>query len=383
VAPGLYLHVPFCTHVCGYCDFNAHAGMSDLMPAYAEALRRDLDRVAAAGPGPVAPPHVEVAADWPAFGSIFVGGGTPTLLPAADLAAVLRHARDVLPFSDDVEVTTEANPESVTAEGLGRLVEAGLTRVSIGAQSSSARVLGFLDRRHNPESVPLAVAAARSAGVAVVNLDLIYGAPAETRADWETTLVDSIAVDPDHVSAYALTLEANTTYAARVRAGEQAAPDEDVAGERMAAAAARLGEAGFERYEISNWARPGARCRHNANYWAGGDYLGVGAGAHGHWNGRRWWALRPPRRWVDVVLAGGDPTSGQEVVDEAGRRAERLLLGLRRAEGVARADVEPVDDAQAAVLVRGGLLADDGRRLVLTAAGRPLANAVTLRLLPS
>jgi putative oxygen-independent coproporphyrinogen III oxidase len=380
--PGLYLHVPFCAHVCGYCDFNTYAGMDDAIPAYVAALRADLVRVAEAGPAAVAPPDADVAPDWPAFGSIFVGGGTPTLLDPADLAGVLALARDVLPFADDAEVTTEANPEDVTAEGMAALVGAGLTRVSIGAQSWSTRVLDFLDRRHDPEAPARAVDAARRAGVAVVNLDLIYGAPAETEADWAASIATAVDAGTDHLSAYALTMEPNTTYASRVRRGEQAPPDDDVAAERMAAADALLAGAGFDRYEISNWARPGARCRHNENYWAGGDYLGVGAGAHGHWQGRRAWSHRGVHRYVEAASAGQTTTSGEEVLDARDRAAERLLLGLRMLAGVPRADVAPLDEGAVGRMVAAGLLDDDGDRLALTAAGRPLANAVTVELLP-
>ncbi len=381
-APGLYLHIPFCTHVCGYCDFNTYAGLEDQIPRYVQALRDDLVRVARAGPAAVAPADAEVAGEWPPFGSIFVGGGTPTLLPPDDLAGVLELAREVLPFVADPEVTTEANPEDITVEGVARLVAGGLSRVSIGSQSTSTRVLDFLDRRHDPEAPARAVAAARAAGVDIVNLDLIYGAPAEGEQDWVASLDAAVEAGTDHISAYALTMEPNTVYASRVRAGEQPPPDDDVAAERMAVAQERLRAAGLVRYEISNWARPGAQCRHNVNYWSGGDYLGVGAGAHGHWQGRRWWSYRAVGRYVEAALRGS-ATSGEEVLEPAQQRAERLLLGLRMVDGVPRDDVEPIDEPAAERLVAGGLLADDGLRLALTAAGRPLANAITVELLPA
>lgn len=380
--PGLYLHVPFCAHVCGYCDFNTYAGLDDLMPRYTEALQADLARVAAAGPRAVAPADAEdVGVQWPTFGSVFVGGGTPTLLPPELLAGVLRRVGEVLPLAPDAEVTSEANPEGLTADGLGRLVHAGLTRLSLGAQSFSGPVLAFLDRGHDAQVALDAVVAARAAGVAQVGLDLIYGAPAETDWDWERSLEVACEAAVDHVSCYALTLERNTTYAAQVRRGERAAPDDEVAATRMGIAEARLGTAGLERYETSNWARPGARCRHNLTYWRGGDYLGVGAGAHGHWRGRRWWSARAPARYADLALAGRATTSGEEIVDPAGRRAERLMLGLRLTEGVPRAAVEPIDEEVAATLVRQGLLSDEAGRLRLTPSARPIADGITLRLL--
>lgn len=379
---GLYLHVPFCARRCDYCDFNTYAGKEDLIPRYVAALRADLVAVAAAGPRAVAPAGAEVAGEWPMFDSVFVGGGTPTLLEPDDLAGILRLAGEVLPLTPDAEITTEANPETVTADGLSVLVEAGLNRISMGAQSFSATVLADLGRWHEPDRPLAAVAAAREAGVAQVNLDLIYGAPAETDADWSASLDTALVAGTDHVSAYALTVEPNTEYAARIRRGTALAPDDDVQAERMAVADARLTAGGLQRYELSNWARPGAQCRHNLTYWREGCWLGVGAGAHGSWAGRRWWSLRAPARYADAALAGASTTSGHEVLTSSQRRTERVLLGLRTAAGVARADAEPVDEAAAAALVRAGLLVDDGERLRLAPAGWAVANAVTLRLLP-
>jgi oxygen-independent coproporphyrinogen-3 oxidase len=368
-------------HRCHYCDFNTYAGLDALIPRYIAALRADLVAVAAAGPRAVAPAGVGVEQDWPWFTSIFVGGGTPTLLAAADLAGILHLSREVLPIAADAEVTVEANPETVTVGGMAELVAAGVNRVSMGAQSFVPHVLAFLGRRHDRECPLRAVAEARAAGVERISLDLIYGSPAETDADWAASLDTAVAADANHLSAYALTLEPNTEYAAQVRAGAKPPPDDDVAAERMALADARLGAAGFTRYEISNWARPGQECRHNLTYWRGGNYLGIGAGAHGHWDGRRWCSLRAPARYADRALAGASTTAGQELLDDDTRREERLFLGLRLSEGVPRAAVEPIAEAQAAALTRAGLLADDADRLRLSPTGRPVANAITLRLL--
>ena len=381
---GLYLHVPFCAQRCHYCDFNTYAGLDDLIPRYVAALRADLQAVAAAGPLAVAPPGDTQPNTWPTFTSVFVGGGTPTLLPAADLAGVLTLARQVLPLAPDAEVTVEANPETVTADGLAALVAAGLDRVSMGAQSFAPHVLDALGRWHDPQRPLRAVADARAAGVRRVSLDLIYGTPGERPQDWEDSLRTAVDAGVDHVSAYALTVEANTEYAARVRRGTQLAPDEDVQADRMAVAADRLGAAGFQRYEVSNWARPGAACRHNLTYWRGGDWLGIGAGAHGHWRGRRWWSMRAPARYADEALAGRTTTAGEEVLDAATRRAERLLLGLRTVEGVATAEVAPIDPGAVSALTRAELLdAADGDRgwLRLTDRGLPLAGGIAVRLL--
>lgn len=382
--PGVYVHVPFCRHRCDYCDFAVQTGADDrAMSGYVAALRAELERLAAAGPAAVAPPGAAAGREWPTFGSVFVGGGTPTQLPAAALGGVLEHVRDVLPVDARAEVTVEANPEDVDASSLAPLVDAGLTRLSIGGQSFAPHVLDFLTRRHGAGASRRAVASARAAGVPTVNLDLIYGAPGETPADWAATLDEAVATGVDHVSAYALTLEANTPYAADVRRGTKPAPDDDVAADRMAEAEARLAAAGLARYEISNWARRGAECRHNLVYWRGGDWLGVGASAHGHWQGRRWWNVRPTGRYVSAVLGGRPARAGEETLTPSQRRAERLMLGLRLAEGVDLDEVAPVDEGAAAALVDAGLLRDEPERLVLTPAGRPLADRVVVSLLPS
>jgi putative oxygen-independent coproporphyrinogen III oxidase len=353
------------------------------------ALRAELTRVAATGPAGVGPSQSGGAAGggwsggggWPVFGSVFVGGGTPTQLHPAALAGVLRHVREVLPVARDAEVTVEANPEDVDVSSLTPLVEAGLTRLSLGVQSFAPHVLAFLGRGHDPDTALAAVAAAREAGVAQVGIDLIYGAPDETDEDWAATLDTAVAAGPEHLSAYALTVEANTPYASAIARGATAAPDEDLQADRMAAAGERLDAAGLRRYEISNWARPGAESRHNLVYWRGGDWLAVGAGAHGHWQGRRWWNTRPTARYVTAVTGGASAVAGEETLGDAARRTERLLMGLRLVEGVPRSAVEPVDDGEVARLAAAGLLADRDGRLALTAAGRPVAQAVILRLL--
>jgi oxygen-independent coproporphyrinogen-3 oxidase len=365
----VYVHVPFCRHRCGYCAFAVHVGAdSSLRRRYVEAVIAEVAAVAG------------TRAEWPGFGSVFVGGGTPTQLEAQELAKLLQAVQGSLPVAADAEVTVEANPEDVDERYLATLVGAGLTRLSLGAQSAAAHVLAFLDRRHAPGAVPRAVEAARAAGVASVSVDLIYGAPAESEADWRASLEAAVALGLDHVSCYALTLEPNTPYARDVRAGRKDAPDDDVAAGGMATAAEVLGAAGFHRYEVSNWARPGHESRHNLVYWAQGDYLAFGAAAHGHWDGRRWWNVRPTERYVERALAGASPIGGEEVLDARQRADERVLLGLRTAQGLAR-PAEGVDAAAVAELTRAGLVAGDRERIRLTSAGMALGDAVTLRLL--
>lgn len=385
--PGVYLHVPFCRHRCGYCDFavtTAHD--ADQRAAYVSALTSRLRDVAVRGPAAVAPARAPsgeraVPGDWPTFGSVFVGGGTPSQLSAPQLAALLDAVRAALPVAADAEISIEANPEDVDRGLAAALARAGVSRVSLGVQSFDAGVLDFLDRLHDPAAVPAAVEALRGAGIRNLNVDLIYGTPGETQASWHATIDAALALEPDHVSGYALTLSPGTPYWREVTLGRRAAPDDDIAAERMAALADRLGEAGFERYEVSNWARPGARCRHNLATWRGGSYVGVGAGAHGHWAGRRWWELRTTATWLRHVSQGGEPLGGAEEPSPQQRRTERLTAGLRLVEGVDRDAVEPIDEDAAARLSAAGVLVDDGARLRLRPEDLALADGVTVELM--
>jgi oxygen-independent coproporphyrinogen-3 oxidase len=373
-AAGLYVHVPFCRHRCGYCDFAVTTAHDpEQRAAYVDAVRRRLADLAAGG--------LAAMADTPGFGSVFVGGGTPSRLTGEQLAALLDAVRAAVPVAGDAEVSVEANPEDVDASLAQALAGAGVTRVSLGVQSFDGDVLALLDRRHDPEDVPGAVAALRGAGIEQVNVDLIYGTPGETEASWRHTMAAALGLQPDHVSGYALTLSPGTPYWRAVTLGQQPAPDDDVAAERMDALAQQLAAAGYERYEVSNWARPGARCRHNLATWRGGDYLGVGPGAHSHWQGRRWWEWRAAPTWTARVTAGGDPVGGAQVLSAAERRTERLAAGLRLVEGVARHAVEPIDERAAKRLVAAGVLADDGQRLRVPPACLAVADGVAAELL--
>lgn len=380
---GVYVHVPFCAHHCDYCDFAVTIGAdAAARRRYVRALHTELERVAAAGPRALAPPGADVGADWPVLGSVFVGGGTPTLLDPADLAGVLTHVRSALPLAPDAEVTVEANPESVDAAGLGVLVAAGLDRLSVGAQSFAGPVLATLGRRHRVPAVAAALAAAREAGVPRVSLDLVYGTPGERDADWRASLEAAVGPGVGHVSCYALTVETNTPFGARVRRGELPDVDEDVQAGRMGIADQVLAAAGLRRYEVSNWALPGQESVHNRTYWRGGDWVALGASAHGHWAGRRWWNVRPTGRYVEEVEAGRAPLGGAEVPDADQRRAERLLTGLRTVEGAPRGAVGQLDDAALRSFVGAGLLVEDPERVRATGAGLALADAMTVRLLP-
>jgi oxygen-independent coproporphyrinogen-3 oxidase len=398
---GVYLHIPFCLRRCHYCDFNTYADRGSLIPRYVAALRADIAAVAAAGPTAVAPArewasegepaggdlgerasaHRGRSERWPVFTSVFVGGGTPTLLPPEDLAAILHDVAAVLPLAPDAEVTVEANPETVTVDQMRVLAAAGVNRVSLGAQSFARHVLAALGRWHELDAPLRALEACRRAGISRLSLDLIYGTPGETDDDWAGSVRTALASGVDHLSAYALTVEPNTEYARRIRTGTAAEPDDDVQAARMEQVDAMASVAGLRRYELSNWARPGAESRHNRTYWRGGDWLGIGAGAHGHWRGRRWWSVRSPERYITAALAGRSTTAGEEVPDPDQRRVEQLMMGLRVVEGVERRAVAPLDETVVRELSHAGLLRADDERIALTSDGMRLASAVTVRLL--
>jgi putative oxygen-independent coproporphyrinogen III oxidase len=370
---GLYVHVPFCATRCGYCDFNTYTS---------EELGPGANRAEYAG---TAIAELRAAADVlgpepPTVSTVFVGGGTPTLLPADDLAAVLAAVRELFPVAPDVEVTTEANPESVTPAGLARLREAGFTRLSLGMQSAAEHVLAVLDRRHTPGRAVEAAHEARGAGFEHVNLDLIYGTPGETDADWQASLDAVLAAPVDHVSAYALIVEEGTRLARRIRRGELPMTDDDVLADRYVQADTTLRGHGLDWYEVSNWATgAGARCRHNELYWANANWWGIGPGAHSHVGGVRWWNVKHPAAYADRLARGESPAADREVLTDADRALETVMLGLRLREGLPLDRLSDAGRLRAADAVVRGLLdpaASEAGRAVLTDRGRLLADAV-------
>jgi putative oxygen-independent coproporphyrinogen III oxidase len=378
---GIYVHVPFCATRCGYCDFNTYtaaelgSGAAAVSPASYPDLAIAEIRFAR---------QLLAGAEVP-VSTVFFGGGTPTLLSPAALGAILRAIDDEFGLTTGAEVTTEANPESVDEASLAELRAQGLTRVSFGMQSAVPAVLAVLDRVHQPGRPARCAAWARAAGFEQVSLDLIYGTPGETDADWRRSLDTAVAAGPGHVSAYALTVEAGTRLAARVRRGELAAPDDDVLADRYLAADEALTAAGYRWYEISNWAAPGpgARCAHNMLYWTGGDWWGVGPGAHSHVGGTRWWNVRHPAAYAARVAAGTSPGQGREVLSEAECQLERVMLLLRLSEGCPVEVLGPAGRANAQSAAADGLAdagALAGGRVVLTRRGRLLADAVTRAL---
>ncbi|HEY8914036.1 radical SAM family heme chaperone HemW [Lacisediminihabitans sp.] len=391
---GVYVHVPFCRVRCGYCDFNTYtsdelrgAKRTDYAgQAIAEIAmgRQILDRAGL-------PPRVA--------STVFFGGGTPTMLPVTDLAAMLAAVRDTWGLADGAEVTTEANPDSVDADYLLALAAAGFTRVSFGMQSAVPHVLATLERTHDPERVPLVVEWAHAAGLAV-SLDLIYGTPGESLGDWRTSLEHALAQHPDHLSAYALIVEDGTKLARQIRRGEVAQPDEDLQADMYELADELLEASGYGWYEVSNWSRPAGvadgalptvgasaadqRSRHNLAYWQGHDWWGVGPGAHSHVGGVRWWNVKHPAAYAERILAGHSPAAGRETLDDETRRVERVLLNTRIRDGLAVSELPAPARTAVAGLIGDGLV--DGTAALrgtirLTLRGRLLADAVVRRLL--
>ncbi len=358
---GVYVHIPFCATRCDYCDFATWTDRGHLVDRYLAACVTDVQRRVATGRVPEAT-------------SVFFGGGTPSLVPADQLRAILA----AIPLAPGAEVTVECNPDSVDASKLAAYRAAGVTRLSFGVQSMRPHVLAFLGRTHDPANVARAVALARDRGFESFNLDVIYGTPGETVDDWRATLEAVLALDPPHVSAYALTVEAGTPLGRRVAGGTSPAPDDDDQATKYTLADETLGAAGLSWYELSNWARPGHECRHNLLYWAGAEYLAIGCAAHGHTDGRRWWNVRTPERYVEQIEAGAGPEAGSEVLDAPARAEEAFALTLRTRDGAA---VPAGAGDEAAALIDGGLLEPARPGIRLTLRGRLLANDVTARLL--
>ncbi|WP_433478070.1 radical SAM family heme chaperone HemW [Spirillospora sp. CA-142024] len=365
-----YVHVPFCVTRCGYCDFNTYTA-TELGPgasrdSYADTAIGEV-RMARRVLGDV---------DLPVE-TVFVGGGTPTLLPPEDLGRVLAAIDAEFGLAPGAEVTTEANPESVDEAYVHRLREQGFTRVSYGMQSAREHILAVLERTHTPGRVPQVVEWTRKAGFEHINLDLIYGTPGETDDDWRASLEAALAAEPDHVSAYALIVEEGTRLAAQVKRGELTAPDDDAMADRYLIADELLESHGLHWYEISNWAAdPRAACRHNMLYWTGADWWGVGPGAHSHVGGTRWWNVKHPAAYAARLAEGTTPAHAREILHAEDRRFERIMLELRLAQGC---PANLLDDKAVRRAIDDGLIERapyDRGRAVLTRRGRLLADAV-------
>lgn len=375
---GIYLHVPFCSTRCGYCDFNTYTagelGSATSPADWERAAGMEIDRAAQILAGSGAPPLVD---------SVFIGGGTPSLVGADVLVGLLGRIESAFGLAPGAEVTTESNPESTSPEFFEKLRAGGFTRISLGMQSTAAHVLRVLDRAHTPGRPQEAVAEAQSAGFEHVNLDVIYGTPGETDEDLARTLDAVIAAGVDHVSAYSLIVEDGTALARRIRRGELPGTIDDVLADRYEQVADRMSRAGFDWYEVSNFAtNESAYCQHNIGYWRGGDWWGIGPGAHSHIAGARWWNLKHPARYAAACDAGDLPVAGGERLDAADRHLERIMTGLRLAEGLGDDAFTEIERDRAREQMSNGLLRRrpaghaGGPGFALTEAGRLLADGV-------
>jgi putative oxygen-independent coproporphyrinogen III oxidase len=364
----LYLHIPFCRHKCGYCDFNAYAGMERLMPAYVEALERELEGARARLPfGPLS--------------TLYLGGGTPSLLPASLAERLLVRVHELFNVAEDAEVTLEANPASTDPEKLAAWRRGGVNRLSLGVQGFDRRALAVLERREDGAQAARALAEAREAGFGNVSLDLIYSVPFQSAASWRDTVERALRLNPEHVSCYCLSFEEGTLLHRRLTRGELAEVDADAQWGLLEIACETLEAAGYARYEVSSWARTGFRSRHNRAYWACRPVYGGGAGAHSYatdgeraW---RWWNVARPREYLAAV-AEGDPRAGGEELPPSRARAERVMLGLRTTAGLVP---PPEFEARLAGLERAGLLERLGDRYAPTRRGLDLHNQIALAVL--
>ncbi len=377
-----YVHIPYCLTRCGYCDFNTYTAteLGDTSQSeYFQLVIKEID---------FAKDVLEKSGSGPRkLSSVFFGGGTPTLLPAEDLISIFKHLVDVFGIEAGSEVTTEANPDSVDEEYLQALKEAGFTRVSFGMQSAVPEVLKVLERTHKPENVALNVSRAKTVGLET-SVDLIYGTPGESLADWRRSLEAAIEMNTDHISAYSLIVEPGTKLARQIKAGEIESPDEALHADMYELAEELLTEAGFSNYEVSNWAKsPTLQSRHNVSYWESKDWWGFGPGAHSHVGGVRWWNVKHPAAYSERILSGVSPALERELVDQENRNIEKVMLEARLARGMDVNWLKENGFGEAKVLSE--LIADElvdgkaliGGRLVLTLKGRLLADLVVRRLL--
>ncbi|CAB5240917.1 unannotated protein [freshwater metagenome] len=363
-----YVHIPYCIKRCGYCDFNTYtpselqdgATLEIVSNDYIDAVLKELESAPAS--------HVP---------TIFFGGGTPSLLPAYDLGRVIAAIGGK---SLDAEITLEANPDSVTPEKLAQYIEAGFNRISFGAQSFVPHVLATLDRTHNPDNVKKAVDAARLAGFSSISVDLIYGTPGESLEDWKFTIESALALDVDHISAYALIVETGTKLAAQIKRGDIEMPDDDLMADMYLLVDTLCEEAGLSWYELSNWSKPHHECRHNIAYWKNANWWGLGPGAHSHVDGVRWWNVKHPTAYKSKLFSGESPIQEQESLTIDQMRDEKIMLSIRMKEGVSFADLLPHHLEVLAIYRENGYVTLTDDRVQLTPTGRLIADRIVREL---
>ena len=374
-----YVHIPYCVRRCGYCDFNTYtpselsisSDLTQTSKSYIDLLIREIE-FARETSGATSVP------------SIFFGGGTPTLMSPDDLGRVIQSIRSRFEFTPDIEITTEANPDTVTKEKLAQLRSAGFNRISFGMQSSIPHVLKVLDRTHNPENVFAATEWAREVGFEEISVDLIYGTPGESMADWESSVDTALSLPITHVSAYALIVEDGTKLGAQVKRGDVVMPDDDQTADKYLLADAKFSAAGFDWYELSNWSKPGSQSRHNLAYWYGTNWWGAGAGAHSHIDGRRFWNVKHPATYTQKVLESGNPMLEQEILTPLQKREEKILLEIRLSSGIALADLSAGEIERLSEFLGEGFLRRDSwdsGRVVLSNTGRLIADRIVREIL--
>lgn len=375
-----YIHIPYCVKRCGYCDFNTYTpaelqittGLAEISRSYIDLLIDEAKLARASAPSAGLIP------------TIFFGGGTPTLMEPSDLARILDELKASFGFSSDIEITIEANPDTLTLAKLNALRDIGINRISLGMQSTTPHVLKVLDRTHNPANVGSAVTWARAAGFGHISVDLIYGTPGETLADWRETLLEAISFDVDHISAYALIVEEGTKLAAQVKRGEVAIPDDDLMADKYLLADQLFSSAGLHWYELSNWSKPQGECRHNIAYWQGKNWWGLGPGAHSHIDGKRWWNVKHPSSYRDRLVSGESPAADAEVLTAEQVESERIMLEIRLQTGIATASLSPAALERMQSYLDGAYLdaaSWAAGSVVLTQIGRLIADRIVREIL--
>jgi oxygen-independent coproporphyrinogen-3 oxidase len=375
-----YIHIPYCVKRCGYCDFNTYTPselkdggtLAEVSGDYIDLLLREVERARVELPTALQVP------------TIFFGGGTPTLMEPADLGRVLRAIETSFGFTSDIEITIEANPDTVTKEKLAALRSIGINRISFGMQSAVPHVLAVLDRTHNPENVLKATEWAREVGFAHISVDLIYGIPGESISDWQSSVESALSLPIDHISAYALIVETGTKLAHQVKRGEIVMPDDDQTADKYLAADSAFAAAGFTWYELSNWSRGGGECRHNVAYWQGANWWGLGPGAHSHADGKRWWNVKHPSAYRDRIISGLSPAQDYEILTDQEKESERIMLAIRMPAGISRATLDAAAQERLVGYVSSGALQESDWRagsVVLTATGRLIADRIVREIL--
>ena len=375
-----YIHIPYCVKRCGYCDFNTYtpgelkpgSDIAQVSNGYIDLLIQE---------GKIA--RSEVKTTKP-IETIFFGGGTPTLMEPADLGRVLNSLEADFDFASDIEITIEANPDTVSKAKLAALREIGINRISFGMQSAVPHVLAVLDRTHNPENVIKATTWAREVGFEQVSADLIYGAPGESLEDWETTIDAALALPITHISAYALIVESGTKLAAQVKRGEVIIPEDDQTADKYLMADEKFRKAGFNWYELSNWSKPEGECRHNMAYWEGADWWGLGPGAHSHLNGKRFWNVKHPTAYRERLEANQSPIMDSEQLTLEEMENERVMLEIRLLRGLEKSSLTSASLARLESYLTGGQISQehwDQGRISLTISGRLMADRIVREIL--